>query len=168
MKTFRFLLAVIALGIVTSYSGCKGSGSGESVQQKQFTLLSKTWKLASVQLSGQDVTSSQGWTNFQLAISGTFSSTTGTYNYTCTGRPALSPWPGSGTWAFATGTSADPVTQIVRDPSDAANALPMTYAVTTAAGSSAATLKISFQYSGNGYSRVSNVAGGWVFNFTAN
>ncbi len=169
MKAFRLLITVVSLGFILTYSGCGKSSPGESTQQKQLKLLSQTWKMKSVSLTGVDQTSS--WTGFQLIISGTFSSTaaSATYNYSCTGRPALSPWPAGGgtnslgTWSFG----ADPVTQIIRDPNDAnGNTLPMTYTVAAASGSTPATLQISFTYNGNGYTRVSNVSGGWLFTFT--
>ncbi len=150
MKAFRILVTVLALGVVMSYSGCKKSSTSEPTQQKQLALLTQTWKISTVSLGGVDQTAS--WKGFTLTISGTYTSTTGTYNYTCASRPALSPWPASGTWTFGT----DPITQITRTE----DSLNMTYTAT------ATTLQITFNYTGTGYSRVSNVAGNWIFNFT--
>lgn len=155
MKAFRVLLVVISLGVIISYSGCGGKSSpSESTQDKQFGLLSaQVWKVSTVSLGGVDQTSSYPAGGLQLTISGTKGQTT--FNYSCAGRPALSPWPASGTWAFG----SDPVTQIIRDKG-AANELAMTYTVT------ATTLQINFTYSGSGYTRTNNVSGAWVFNFT--
>jgi hypothetical protein len=155
MKAFRILLAVVSLGVIVSYSGCGSKGgSSETTQDKQFGLLSaQTWKVSTVSLGGIDQSASYPAGTFQLTISGTKGQTT--FNYACPGRPALSPWPSNGTWAFGT----DPVTQIIRDKGTA-NELAMTYIVT------ASTLQINFTYSGSGYTRVNNVSGQWVFNFT--
>ena len=163
MNSSRILMTIAFLGVILAFSGCGGSKTAaETPQDKQFGLLSaKTWKLSSVTLGGTDQNTSAAWTNFVLTISGTKGSTS--FNYSCAGRPALSPWPASGTWAFDT----NPVTQIIRDQGTA-NALPITYSVTAAAGTTAATLQISFSYTGNGYTRVGNVSGSWVFNFTGN
>jgi len=151
MKPFRISTTVFSFGVILIFSGCGGKGSpAESTPDKQLGLLSQTWKVSSVTLDGVDQTSK--WTGFQLTISGTKGATT--FNYTCASRPALSPWPASGTWTFG----ADPVTQIIRTE----DTLPMTYTVT----STTPTLQLSFKYTGNGYSRISNVSGNWIFNFT--
>lgn len=152
MKAFRILTTVVFLGLIFAIAGCGGKGTpAESTQDKQLGLLSHTWKAGTVTKDGVDQTSS--WTNFQLTITGTKGATS--FSYSCTGRPALGPWPASGAWAFGT----DPVTQIVRDKGTA-DELPLTYTVT------ATTLQVTFTYSGNGYQRVSNVSGNWVFSFT--
>jgi hypothetical protein len=171
MKASRILITVFSFGTILTFSGCGKSSPGETISEKQFDLLStKTWSVAnggSVSLGGVDQTST--WSGFTLTISGT--KTASTFSYVCTGRPALGPWPagggasGLGTWAFGT----DPTTQIIRDPNDTnGNTLPMTYTVTAASGSTAATLQISFTFtptsSNPGYTRTSNVGGAWVFN----
>jgi hypothetical protein len=152
MKAFRILTTVVSFGFIMVISGCGGKSSpAESTQDKQLGLLSKTWKIATVTLNSVDQSTS--WTNFQLTITGTKGASS--FSYSCTGRPALGPWPGNGAWAFGT----DPVTQIVRDKGTA-DELPLTYTVTST------TLQVTFNYTGNGYSRVSNVSGNWVFSFT--
>lgn len=152
MKSFRILTSVVSFAVILVFSGCGGKSSpAESTQDKQLGLLSHTWKAATVTLNSTDQSSS--WTNFQLTISGTKGATS--FTYSCAGRPALSPWPASGAWAFGT----DPVTQIIRDKGTG-DELPVTYTVT------ATTLQITFNYSGNGYTRVNNVSGNWVFTFT--
>jgi hypothetical protein len=153
MKAFRILTTVVLLTAMLVISGC-GSKSSPVVtpQDKQLGLLSKTWKISSVTLDtgspGPDQTSK--WTGFQLTITGTPGGTT--FNYACASRPALGPWPASGTWTFG----ADPVTQIIRTE----DTLPITYTVT------ATTLTMNFKYSGSGYTRVGSVGGNWVFSFT--
>ncbi len=154
MKAFRILTAVCSLGVIIIFSGCGGkSSAAESTQDKQLGLLSHTWKIATVTKDGVD--QSTAWTGFQLTLTGTKGQTS--FAYTCAGRPALSPWPASGAWAFDT---ADPVTKIIRDQGVTGLELPLTYTVT------ATTLQVTFSYTGSGYTRVSSVSGSWVFNFT--
>jgi hypothetical protein len=153
MKAFRILTTVVSLGVILVFSGCGGKGgAAESTQDKQLGLLTKTWKLTSVTLGGVDQNASGAWTNFQLTMTGAKGATS--FAYSCTGRPALGPWPASGAWTFG----ADPVTQIIRDKGTA-DELPVTYIATTTS------LQVNFSYSGNGYTRVSNVSGAWVFIF---
>ncbi len=148
MKIFKAMLVVIALGSLLTYSGCKkNSGPGQTPQDAQLVRLSKTWKFSKVTLDGVDQT---GYTNFQLTISGTAGQTT--FGYTCSGRPALSPWPASGTFTYGDGTAFS--TSLKRD-----DALPITYSV----DDKATQLQLTFNYSGNGFSRVDNVKGNWVF-----
>jgi len=152
MKAFRILTTVVSLGVILAFSGCGGKGSpAESTQDKQLGLLSHTWKIATVTLNSVDQSAS--WTGFQLTLTGTKGATS--FSYSCASRPTLGPWPASGAWAFGT----DPITQVIRDKGTA-DELPLTYAVTST------TLQVTFNYSGNGYTRVSNVSGNWVFSFT--
>jgi len=152
MKEFRILTTVVSLGVILIFSGCGGKSTpAESTQDKQLGLLSHTWKVSTVTLGSVDQSST--WTGFQLALTGTKGATS--FNYSCTGRPALGPWPASGAWAFGT----DPITQVIRDKGTA-DELAMTYTVT------ATTLQVTFNYTGNGYTRVNNVSGNWVFSFT--
>lgn len=154
MKHVRILLTCLSIAAIATYSSCSKGGNSETTQDKQLGLLKKTWKVQSVSLGGVDQTSS--WTNYTLTISGNAGQgTTGTYSYVCANRPALSPWPASGAWSFGT----DPTTQIIRDKGTA-DELGISYAV----NSGATTLQLSFSYTGNGYTRVGNVSGAWVFN----
>lgn len=156
MKAFRSLIAVASLAALFVLSGCPGSKNNpESTQDKQFGLLSKTWKVSSVSLGGVDKTGE--WTGFQLAISGTKGATS--FSYSCTSRPTLSPWKASGTWAFGT----NPVTQIVRDGGTADE-----QAITYTVDATGANLELDFSYSGSGYTRVGVVSGNWVFKLTSN
>lgn len=170
MKAFKILTTVVSLVLLLNYAGCKSSGgTAESTQDKQLGLLSGTWKVSTVTKDGTDVTTSTTlgpWTSFQLTMSGTKGATS--FTYSCATRPApTSPWPASGTWAFGT----DPVTQIIRDKGAAGSStagaeLAMTYLVGTDKNGVATTLQISFSFAGAGYTRVSNLGGAWVFNFT--
>jgi hypothetical protein len=163
MKAFRILITVISLGAISLISSCGGGGgAGESTQDKQLGLLSKTWKVdtsAGVTLGGVD--SPSHWANFQLVLSGTKGSTS--FNYSCTGRPKLSVWPagggsgGLGTWSFG----SDPTTQIIRDPASTTDDLAMTYTLT------GTKLVIKFNFSGTGYTRTDNVGGNWIFNLVS-
>ena len=164
MKALRVALSLVVLGSIIALSGCgpKG-GNSEPITDKQLGLLSKTWKLkdptgGSVTLANVDVTTDGA--NFTLAITGTKGQTT--FSYVCTGRPTRGPWPANGTWSFVTNSSTPgigPENAILRDPT-LSDALNVTYSV-DAAGKN---LQLSFNYSGSGYTRVSNVSGAWVFN----
>jgi hypothetical protein len=148
MKALRTFLSIAALGSVIAFSGCGGKGgNSEPLSDKQLGLLSKTWKVQDVKLDGNDSTAH--WTNFQLTISGTKGQPT-TFQYSCAKRPPRSAWPASGTWTFGT----DPATQIVRD-----DGINIAYTIDAAAKN----LQLTFTYSGNGYTRVSNVSGAWTF-----
>src|SRR5258708_34335297 len=104
MTYSRALLSVALLGSVVIFLGCGGKGGNpEPLTDKQFGLLSKTWKLKnpngnSVFLGSTDSTTH--WTNFKLTISGTKGQPA--FNYSCAGRPPRSVWPASGTWSFGT------------------------------------------------------------------
>jgi len=151
MKAFRILNTVVSLSAILMIAGCGGKSTpAESTQDKQLGLLSKKWTVSTVTLNSVDQSSS--WTGFNLTITGTKGGTS--FSYACASRPALGPWPASGTWSFGT----DPVTQITRTE----DTLPITYTVT------ATTLQMTFNYTGNGYTRVGNVGGNWVFSFTGN
>ncbi len=164
MKALRFLFLLGAVGGLLTFSNCGGGGSTpEPVADQQFTKLSsKTWTISSVSLDGTDRTAEYqaGVTGdagpMKLTISGTKGNAS-TYAYAVAGRPALSPWPKSGTWQFGT----DPTQNIIRDKGTSSE-LAVNYAT------DGTTLTITFTYSGNGYSnpRVGVVAGGWTFKFT--
>jgi hypothetical protein len=147
MKSTKFLLLAALIGVLFTYSGCKkSSGPGQSPQDAQLVKLSKTWKCTAVTL---DNSAQTGYSSFALTISSTAGQTT--FNYTTTGRPALSPWGPNGTFTYGT----DYATQLTRDDS-----LPITYSV------SDTQLQMTFNYTGAGIpGRVSNVKGNWVFTF---
>lgn len=152
MKALKSLLLIASVGALVTFSSCGSDKKNtEPVPDVQLGKLSKTWKLTSVTLGGAPVTT-PSYTGFQLAITGTKGATS--FGYSATGRPSLSPWKSSGTWAFGT----DPVTMLVRDPATA-DELAMNYAVTET------TLQISFNYTGKGFTRVDQVTGDWVFIF---
>lgn len=160
MTYSRAVLSVALLGSIVIFSGCGGKGGNpEPLTDKQFGLLSKTWKVKSsggVLLGSTDSTSH--WTNFKLTIGGT-KGQPNSFTYSCTGRPPRSVWPASGTWSFGT----DPATQIIRD-AQAQDALNITYSVDAASSN----LQLQFSFSGKGYTRISNVSGDWTFNLVPN
>jgi len=158
MKSFRFVLLLLSVGVLFSLTNCGGdSKPTEPIADQQLAKLSKTWKLTSVTLDGTAVTT-PSYSAFQLVITGTKGATS--FGYTTNGRPtgsgALSPWKASGTWSFVTGQET---TLITRDPDNAADKLDMTYVVSESA------LEISFNFQGAGYPRVDQVKGNWVFKF---
>ena len=153
MKSFKFLVAIVLIGILFSYSGCKPkSDPGPSAQDQQLTKLSKAWTCTDAKLNNVTQT---GYTNFKLTISSTAGQNT--FGYSCAGRPTgtkSSPWPASGNFTFGT----DFATQLTRD--DGTPPLPVTYSVTDTQ------LQLTFTYSGQGYDgRVGNVLGTWVYTF---
>ena len=154
MKSFKLILLFLSVGILFTLTNC-GSDSkpAEPIADQQLTKLSKTWKLTSVTLDGNAVTT-PSYSAFQLVISGTKGATS--FGYTTAGRPSLSPWKASGTWAFVKDQEA---TLITRDPDSSNDKLEMTYAVDES------TLQITFGFQGAGYTRVEQVKGNWVFKF---
>jgi len=163
MTYSRALLSVALLSSIIIFSGCGGKGGNpEPLTDKQFGLLSKTWKVKSSGgvLFGSNPTqvdSTSHWTNFKLTIGGT-KGQPNSFTYSCTCRPPRSAWPASGTWAFG----SDPTlvsTQIIRDP-QAQDALNITYTV----DATSQNLQLQFTFTGKGYTRVSNVTGDWTFN----
>ena len=148
MKSFKFLLAFIAVGALLTYSGCsKSSGPGQTPEDAQLVKLSKTWKCTAVTLNN---TAQTGYTGFQLVISGTAGQTT--FGFSTAGRPALSPWQASGNFKYGT----DFATGLIR----VEDTLPITYSVTDTQ------LQMTFNYTGAGIpGRVGNVQGTWIFTF---
>lgn len=155
MKSKNLLSTLVCVAIFAFCSGCSGNGNTESVQDKQLRLLVKTWKVESVYYGqGKSVDSTAHWENFKLDIYGTKG-----YNvvqYTCLGRPRLSPWPIAGTLTFSSST---PATNLLRND-DAT----ISYSV----NSSSTHLQLSFNFAGTGYTRVGSVGGYWTFNFIPN
>ncbi|MFM9838964.1 MAG: hypothetical protein ACKVOQ_11910 [Cyclobacteriaceae bacterium] len=152
MKALKSLLLIVSIGVLFTLSNCGSpSPTPEPVADQQLAKLSKTWKITNVKLDGADKTTS--YPGFQLIVTGTKGATS--FGYTTSGRPLLSAWKSSGTWAFGT----DPLTMLVRDPDSTTDKLDMTYTV------SESTLTISFNYQGAGYTRTDVVKGAWVFTF---
>ena len=154
MKSFKLILLLLSVGVLFTLTNCGGdSKAAEPISDQQLTKLSKTWKLTSVTLNTNAVTT-PSYTAFQLVITGTKGASS--FGYQTSGRPSLSPWKASGTWAFVNGQEA---TQITRDPDNTSDKLDMTYVVSESA------LEISFNFTGPGYTRTDQVAGNWVFKF---
>jgi hypothetical protein len=152
MKITHALSSLIVSAVILTISSCGSDPAPEaSIEEKQLAKLATTWKISDVKLD--DVSKKADYTNFQLTISGTPGANS--FGYTSSGRPSSSPWPASGTWKFG----ANPETQITRDDD-----VVITYAVSE----DGAKLQLNFDFSGVPYpgSRVSNVKGKWVFNFT--
>jgi|SRR6185295_924753 len=156
MKSFKFLLSLIAVVALLTYTGCgKNPGPGQSPQDAQLVKLSKTWKATAVTLNG---TAQPTYTSkpFTLVISSTAGQTTFGFN---TGSQAdrsavapILPWQSSGNLSYGTDFS----TQLTR----VEDSLPITYSVTDTQ------LQMTFNYTGNGIpARVGSVAGTWVFTF---
>jgi hypothetical protein len=153
MKSFKVLFLVIVAVFFVSLSGCKKpEPTPPTPEEEQLEKLKQTWKIEKVTLDGAVKTTD--YTAFTLLISGTAGASS--FSYTASGRPATSPWPASGTWIFG----ADPLSDIIRDPTSTADKLDMKYSVTDTQ------LQISFNFAGTGYNaRTSIVKGAWVFTF---
>ena len=152
MKSIAKIFVLLALSTtLLTYSSCDNTKPPTPTDEEvQLGKLSKTWKATIVK---KDNVVQTGYTNFTLTLSGTVGATS--FGYTTTGRPALSPWPSSGSWKFDT----DPLTSIIRDDGTV-DKLNITYTVTDA------TLEITFNFQGTGYAgRVDNVKGQWVMTF---
>jgi hypothetical protein len=144
---------LLALATVLTYSSCdNGGGGGPTEEEVQLEMLSGAWTMAgsSTNVTLDGVSKKADYANFELTLTGTPGATS--FGYTTSGRPALSPWPSTGSWAFG-----EPVTSVViRDPGDD-DELTTTYSV------SETTLQITFLFSKAGYSRTKQVTGEWVF-----
>lgn len=151
------MLSVVVMAVLLGYAGCGPEKTPETpIEEQQLNLLSATWKVGAngnVTLGG--VSKKSDYSNFTLTISGTAGASS--FGYTTAGRPQLSAWPSSGNWTFGT----DVKTTIVRD-GGTGKALTMNYTV-SATGDQ---LELTFNYTGAGETRTSNVAGAWVFTLT--
>jgi hypothetical protein len=145
----KLFVILCASCVMLSYSGCKKKPpEPEPITDQQLDILTKgTWKATAVTLGGVAQT---GYTGFQITFTGTKGQTT--FQYASTGRPALSAWESSGTLTF---DAVTPATTLGRDDG-----------VTVTYGASSTQLTMSFQYNGNGYSRVGEVSGQWAFTFS--
>jgi hypothetical protein len=155
MKSLKFILLTISVGSAFTFLSCDNSSSSESVEEKQFIKLAKTWTLKAVTLDNNPKQLSD-FPGFQLAITGTKGDKTFAYKTTFSSqaRP-LSPWKSAGSWAFG----GDPTAMIVRD-SGSQDQLPINYTV------DATKLILSFNFTGGGYTSRSNLVGGnWVYTF---
>jgi hypothetical protein len=151
---FNSVIVLLALGTLLTYSGCDGGGgNGPSVEEVQLEKLSGEWSVTatSTNVTLDGVSKKTDYANFKLTLTGTAGATS--FGYTTTGRPALSPWPSTGTWTFG----ANPESTIIRDPDKTADTLEMTYTV------SDTQLELTFTFSKQGYSRTKQVTGVWVF-----
>jgi PKD repeat protein len=134
--------------IIFSIENAKSKTVTVSKTDSQIDKLSKPWNINSATLDGVDKKSD--YSNFTITLQGTQGTTM--MGYTTIGRPALSPWASSGSFVF---DMASPETKLIRD-----DAVVVTYSV------SEASLQVSFQYSGAGFSRTSAIKGQWVFTFS--
>ena len=151
--SFKILFLVVVSGMLISLSGCKKPNpTPPTPEEEQLAKLSQTWKIKTVTLDGASKTAE--YTGFTLVLSGTAGASS--YSYTTTGRPSTSPWPASGQWTFG----ADPLSDVIRDPSSTADKLNMKYTVTDTQ------LTIGFNFTGTGYNaRTAVVKGAWIYTF---
>lgn len=149
IRTPIVLMSALWLYLLMGCSSDEGAATSTEEQQRQK--LVRRWTVTSVRFN--NVTQSE-YQNFDLILAG---SATGPFSYQAVSRPALSPWPASGTWAF----DDDPLSQLVRDPASAQE-LNLSYTV------SDTQLQLSFTFSGAGFaSRSQDIQGQWEFVFSA-
>jgi hypothetical protein len=155
MKIFgTSAILLLALAILLTYSSCDNGGNGgPTVEEVQLEKLSGTWTVTgtSTNVTLDAVSKKTDYATFELTLTGTPGATS--FGYTTANRPALSPWPSTGTWAFG----ASPESMVVRDPDKTADLLNMTYAV------DGTQLQITFNFAGAGYKRTKQVTGEWIF-----
>ena len=147
-------LVILALASLLTYSGCKPPEPPVvPITDVQLEKLVGKWNAtgtgSNVTLDG--INKKSDYSNFKLEISGNLGATE--FGYTTTGRPALSPWPSSGTWSF---DATSPETMIIRDP-ETGDELIMNYSI------SDVQLQITFNFSKAGYSRTKKVTGEWIY-----
>jgi len=141
---WKKLLLIVAIGMmVLSLVDCK---KDDTVEPDPLAPLVGGWNCVKATKGG---VAQDGYDNFKLTLTG--SSGASTFSYSTAGRPALSPWPSSGSWKFGTNTATD----LIRDTD-----LPVSYSVTDTQ------LEITFTYSGSGFARIGEVSGVWVFTFS--
>jgi hypothetical protein len=148
----EILLKLSLLVFTTILFNCISKHNAPSYEEIQLSKLNATWNTTSVMKDGA---SQLGYDNLKLTISGASSSKT--YIYAVTGRPAKSPWPSGGSWTFGSNV----MTQLIRDKGTL-DELPISYSITSN------TLTLQFQFSGVGYvgGKVGEASGNWSFVFT--
>mgnify|MGYP002783521808 CR=1 FL=1 len=152
MKWIKGMVALASVAVLMVYSNCGGgSDPAPPVTDVQLEKLRGTWVIQSV--TGQGTNRTSEYPGFSLTFTGTNGNTT--FNYTAANRPALSPWPPSGTFTFDTETPESSITR--NDPSDP---IDVSYEVT------ATQLTLEFNYQGGGFTRPRVVEGDWTFTFT--
>jgi hypothetical protein len=152
MKTkYKILSQALILSILAIMLGCSDKDSANE-KEVQLRKLTGTWSAGLVTRSDEETTIFE---NFDLTFSGTASAES--FNYTTSGRPALSPWPAAGAWVFGSSLTS----QIIRD-GGTDDELIMNYTV------DGNNLAIEFTFSGEGYStsRANSPDGTWRFEFT--
>jgi len=169
MRILRLTFLFTLIGGSFWLSSCKStSGAEPSIEEAQLKLLAgtgtKTWTTSQVRFGAGNTDRTSEYSGMKITIKGTFSSTATSYSYEVTGKPSVSPWSTSGTWAF---DSNDPESVVIRLTDKGGNTenLPITYSITQNQ------LQLNFTYSGGGYDqsgRVSAVEGTWIFLFTSN
>src|ERR1041385_2481108 len=151
---FRKLLLAVAIStMVLVLIDCKNDNAPEpSLKDKQLQMLIGTWNDVQVVKDG---IAQPGFENFKVTISGTPGSDT--FNYTCVGRPNMSPWPSSGTFTFG----VEPITDLVRDQSTQ-------YMVNLSYTVKDSDLHFEFDYLGGFPARMNDVPGHWTFDLAKN
>jgi len=153
MKLKKEILLKLSLLVFTALLiNCSSKHNSPSSEEIQLNKLSATWNITSVTKDG---VAESGYDNLKLTLSGATASQT--YVYSVAGRPAKSPWPAGGSWAFG----KDVMTQLVRDKGTL-DELPTSYSIT------GNTLTLQFQFTGIGYpgGKINAASGAWSFVFS--
>jgi hypothetical protein len=145
------LVPVLALGLTQWMSCASDDTAPVSLEEQQRQKLVKQWVATSVTRNN---VAQPEYTNFELVFTDLASEP---FTYQVANRPAWSPWPASGTWAFGD----DPLRQLVRDPASAQE-LELDYVI------SPRQLQLFFTFSKAGFAgRTQDIQGQWVFTFTS-
>ncbi len=105
IKNLLVLMLVLALGVV---SACKDEAAGETEQQKNTRMLSKTWSITNVDVTGSDAYDYvSGTSTITFTQEGTYTVTNpqGREDNLPEIREPYGTFPTSGTWEFASTTN---------------------------------------------------------------
>ncbi len=148
---------MVSVAVLMVYSSCGGgSDPAPPITDVQLEKLRGTWVIQSVQGPGGNRTSE--FPGFSLTLTGTNGNTT--FNYTAANRPALSPWPASGTFTF---DDQSPEIAIIRNDPSPRPAVLTAYRFLN----NDSQLELEFDFDGQGYTRTKVVEGTWTFVFNA-
>jgi hypothetical protein len=154
------LLTIASLALF--FANCGGDeGDDTPVEKTQLGKLKGTWEIESATLEGGTPSPDKtaDYAGFTLTLDGTYDADNEDpfpYDYSTNGRPDLSPWEASGTWAFG----GNPKTQIVRD-----DGLGIVYTL-----SSDGSLTLEYTFFGAGFpnAKAAEVEGNWTLVLTKN
>lgn len=145
--TRKILLFIAIAMLVLVLADCHRGEDPGNPRDEQMGKLSATWKCTQ---AVRDAIIQSGYDNFVVTISSIAGASS--FSYACSGMPATSPWPSSGTLAFGDNI----LTNLLRD-----SKLSVEYSLS----SDGNVLELTFLYSSS-TGRVKEIDGEWTFTFT--